>query len=800
MLGVKIQGIPRTKMSAINDTLSILNVEQLNNAVNLAHVLPLQPDGNQTNHMTLPIQNTNHAMSVSSSMPRITVSTTIPTNITSRSLPILMLNTASQGDQTLSHTNSSLRQITIPVLQEQNSHVVLPIQNVSPASFGTCLPVDHSTDISLQTLLSSPNQLNTLNLNQVVNHRINVDDGIQRQNINNNLQVISSVPISQPVATVNKHLQSSKLHQNETFLVNLKLPITIQNNQPIKINSMPQAQPTADISTNPIGQHLQLSLPELQNQPIGKNNISLLTTSNLNHLVTQASDDETCQNGNQMIGTQDPVAAASLFAGVTDELDGNSLIPSESQTNDFDTSLWCVECNTSHPLLCPVKGELQCIQDSPILSHARQTLPSILKIKSSTVTPNGDGVFAKVTIEARCQFGPLKGSILKNDLSTELDCPTQWKIFQGNDLHHCVDTRNENICNWMMFVRNARMSVEQNIVAYQWGQYIFFTTIRAIQPGEELLYWYSGNYAKKKGLKDKPEQCFWCSKCNRQFLSVLKLNSHMKYSHPDTSERKFKCTHCSRAFLCLTKLNVHEMTHSNVKPHKCNLCEKTFTDPSNLRMHQLIHTGVKKFKCPQCSKAFRQKAHLVTHMVTHTGEKKLKCPQCDKLFSRQSDVKTHMYFHTKEKQEKCSLCFKEFWNPQQYRKHMKSHAQEREYTCDYCKRGFNTLSHFKRHQESAVCRRKDISLPEGKSGRGRPKTKKRNGYNITHKLIAPAIDLSQASPLMETDCEENPRTTEATSAIDIEKSHTSSTWKKRSTRISQRRKQGKVMNFTDNGS
>ena len=51
---------------------------------------------------------------------------------------------------------------------------------------------------------------------------------------------------------------------------------------------------------------------------------------------------------------------------------------------------------------------------------------------------------------------------------------------------HYLETTDENKCNWMMFVRPATTYAEQNLVAYQFGADICFTTIRDIEPKQEL--------------------------------------------------------------------------------------------------------------------------------------------------------------------------------------------------------------------------------------------------------------------------------------------------------------------------
>ena len=49
-----------------------------------------------------------------------------------------------------------------------------------------------------------------------------------------------------------------------------------------------------------------------------------------------------------------------------------------------------------------------------------------------------------------------------------------------------VDAHDEDLCNWMMFVRPATNPVEQNLVAYQHGNDIFFTVTKNIEPRQEL--------------------------------------------------------------------------------------------------------------------------------------------------------------------------------------------------------------------------------------------------------------------------------------------------------------------------
>ena len=64
-----------------------------------------------------------------------------------------------------------------------------------------------------------------------------------------------------------------------------------------------------------------------------------------------------------------------------------------------------------------------------------------------------------------------------------------------------VDTSDENSSNWLMFVKPARVSSEQNLIAFQHGNSVFFVTRQDIEPGQEFRYWFSKDYARTLGKK-----------------------------------------------------------------------------------------------------------------------------------------------------------------------------------------------------------------------------------------------------------------------------------------------------------
>uniref|UniRef100_A0A8B9ZHR0 PR domain zinc finger protein 10 n=1 Tax=Anas platyrhynchos TaxID=8839 RepID=A0A8B9ZHR0_ANAPL len=198
----------------------------------------------------------------------------------------------------------------------------------------------------------------------------------------------------------------------------------------------------------------------------------------------------------------------------------------------FDPNdLWCEECNNAHPSVCPKHGPLHPIPNRPVLTKAR-------------------AVFSKRRIPKRTQFGPVEGPLVRQ---TELkDCYIHLKVSldkgdrKDRDLQEDLwfELSSEALCNWMMFVRPAQNHLEQNLVAYQYGHHIYYTTIKNVEPKQELKVWYAASYAEfvnqkihdiseeeRKVLREQ-EKNWPCYECNRRFMSSEQLQQHLN-SHDE---------------------------------------------------------------------------------------------------------------------------------------------------------------------------------------------------------------------------------------------------------------------------
>lgn len=108
------------------------------------------------------------------------------------------------------------------------------------------------------------------------------------------------------------------------------------------------------------------------------------------------------------------------------------------------------------------------------------------------------GVWSTDYIPQGTRFGPLVGEVYPKDVAPN---PANrnyfWRVWNNDELHYTIDASDLSRSNWMRYVNPAYSSITQNLVAYQYKMNIYFYTIKAILPNQELLVWYCQEFAER---------------------------------------------------------------------------------------------------------------------------------------------------------------------------------------------------------------------------------------------------------------------------------------------------------------
>ena len=192
-----------------------------------------------------------------------------------------------------------------------------------------------------------------------------------------------------------------------------------------------------------------------------------------------------------------------------------------------------------------------------------------------------------------------------------------------------------------------------------------------------------------------------CDVCHKNFANKRNLRDHVRVFHTKdslepNSKYHFPCPQCDKVFYKKSNLTSHLIRHSDVLPFICDApgCGKGFKREKTLLKHyQVIHEGRKEeFLCGYCGQQFMSRTGLKSHVALHTGHeyvrRKDKCEVCGKTFRSQWDLKTHQVVHTKEKPFLCKWpkCGQSFSQKASLKDHMNVH--EKKYQCEGCKKSF----------------------------------------------------------------------------------------------------------------
>ena len=260
---------------------------------------------------------------------------------------------------------------------------------------------------------------------------------------------------------------------------------------------------------------------------------------------------------------------------------------------------------------------------------------------------------------------------------------------------------------------------------------------------------------------EKDQENYKCDRCQKDFLSEVRLNIHMKHcnfgeilqcdicnknfankrnlkdhvnifhnkdSLKSDSKYHFPCPQCDKVFYKKSNLTSHLIRHSDVFPFVCDApgCGKGFKREKTLVKHyQVIHEGRKEeFLCGHCGQQFLSQTGLKSHVALHNGQeyvrRNFKCDVCGKSFRSQWDLNTHLVVHTKEKPFLCKWpkCGQSFSQKASLKDHMNVH--EKKFQCEGCKKSFGrerylmlhlkTCAHIGKRAESVDCIEENINV------------------------------------------------------------------------------------------
>lgn len=147
------------------------------------------------------------------------------------------------------------------------------------------------------------------------------------------------------------------------------------------------------------------------------------------------------------------------------------------------------------------------VKDTSTENLSRSSVPHGLQVYEDKY---GSHIISVQKFAKGCRFGPLMAPksyipvenikfplTIFGTVNLDMDAmhmPELKDLFDVRHIH--LDTRNEKSCNWMIHVDPAQCLNEQNLIAYEEDNEIFFAAIEDLDVGDILKVWYSPKYGE----------------------------------------------------------------------------------------------------------------------------------------------------------------------------------------------------------------------------------------------------------------------------------------------------------------
>ncbi|XP_060069913.1 uncharacterized protein LOC132549945 [Ylistrum balloti] len=414
-------------------------------------------------------------------------------------------------------------------------------------------------------------------------------------------------------------------------------------------------------------------------------------------------------------------------------------------------------------------GQLISQQPNDIVLQPEEMLQQ--QEETSEVGPDGDrttSVQTSVTLSNAEKAEPKDSSVIQLEsaevppkpVNTAAEQEYELKVFKEDGYVDTLDFTDEDKCNWMMFIRPAKTASEQNLVAYQFQDYVFYVSTKPIPSNTELKVWYSADYAEKMGKEMLPDDespegaefpAKWvCSVCFEGFSTFAELEAHMCPGVPPGGKRlrgrprkgrprKYvKPSKTWRARLDkarLSKARVQDPMVPNVprkrgRPPKIKPAVMVVEKPASPEMEEPIpFNETEDLEEPTTDQLLndilgvddddeddeeeedepiipkrrgrKRKLLKIPKPKTPRGPRRepMTCPYCAEKFTKEAIYVIHVAEHTGIKPFICEDedCKKGFMSKFKLERHRLIHTCPRHHKCPYCDKSFNRKDHLKNH-------------------------------------------------------------------------------------------------------